>query len=122
MTHMDIKVLETLEILHPYQNNFPRAEKSSQTTIWQKTKRTAHHPILHNENLLSYFQNIGHLDTFTWLHNILFVFEIYLYSRGEKLSQIPQRITTSENVRICKVVDTNWFTEKLYQLMLLSVE
>lgn len=66
MTHMDIKVLETLEILHPYQNNFPRAEKKFSNDYKTKTtKRTAHHPILHNENLLSYFPNIGHLDTFT---------------------------------------------------------
>lgn len=40
----------------------------------------------------------------------------------KKLPQIPKRITTSEKVRIYKVLDTNWFSEKLYQLTLLSVE
>lgn len=86
MTHIHIKVLETLEILHPYQNNFPRVEKSS-----QMTKRTAHHPILRNQNLLSYFPNTGHLDTFTCQHNVLFVFKIYLYFRGKKITTNSQK-------------------------------
>ena len=74
------------------------------------TVRAAHHhPILGNQNLLSYFPNIGHLDTFTCLYSeILCSKSVYiLEKKKKKLPRIPKRITRSEKVSIFKALDTN---------------
>lgn len=44
-----------------------------------------HHPILGNQNLLSYFPNIEHLDTFTCLYSeILCSKSVYILKKKKK--------------------------------------
>lgn len=82
-----------------------------------------HHPILGNQNLLSYFPNIGHLDTFTCLYSeILCSKSVYILEKKKKITTNSQKNYQIRKISIFKALDTNWFSERFYQFTFLSVE